>query len=526
MPDQATSIPAQGPPFDGRAGRSLRRLFGKVWTPVLPSLLLLAAMLLVRLHGTVEPDVAWQLWIARRINHGARLYRDIVEVNPPLWFWMAIPIDRLADLLRVRSDALLIVTMGIASMLSVAATSRLLQHVAAARRTLFLLCQAVFLFAVPWLHIGQREQIVLIGAVPYAALLAARRSGRAVSPLIALLIGTGAALGFALKHYFALVPAMLELWLYCSQRRSWRLIRPEVAALVCVAAAYALSVAIFARDFLTITLPLVRLAYGATDAPSFTHLLQPAICIGAVMVALLAAQWRAIGRHAPVAAALSVAAVSFGAAYFLQDKGWIYHAIPFVGCASLALAGLLAEIDDPPRLLRLAAPALLSLPLLTTVQESRLVPFPPPELVQSAAVIPDGDSIAFLSAEPALAWSITLQHDYRYSSRYYSYWMLFAIAKNERAARPDPRLVKLGREVAAQTVVDFRCVPPRWIVVAPPARDRPAGSFDLLGFFERDPAFTQFFSNYRLVRRGTILDMYELAAPMAPLSAPACRGGV
>ncbi len=49
--------------------------------------------------GTVDPDVAWQLWIAHQVNHGGRLYRDMVEVNPPLWFWMALPVDgrRLPD---------------------------------------------------------------------------------------------------------------------------------------------------------------------------------------------------------------------------------------------------------------------------------------------------------------------------------------------------------------------------------------------------------------------------------------------
>jgi hypothetical protein len=31
-------------------------------------------------------DVVWQLWIARQLLQGAEIYRDIWEVNPPLWF--------------------------------------------------------------------------------------------------------------------------------------------------------------------------------------------------------------------------------------------------------------------------------------------------------------------------------------------------------------------------------------------------------------------------------------------------------
>src|SRR6185369_2684308 len=71
-----------------------------------------AIMTVVRLGGTVDSDVAWQLWIARRLHAGAHLYRDIIEVNPPLWFWMALPIDRAADWLHVRIEAVLAVAMG------------------------------------------------------------------------------------------------------------------------------------------------------------------------------------------------------------------------------------------------------------------------------------------------------------------------------------------------------------------------------------------------------------------------------
>lgn len=41
-------------------------------------------------------DIAWQLWIARHLNAGVGLYSWIMEVNPPLWFWMARSIDWLA----------------------------------------------------------------------------------------------------------------------------------------------------------------------------------------------------------------------------------------------------------------------------------------------------------------------------------------------------------------------------------------------------------------------------------------------
>src|SRR6185312_2445827 len=111
--------------------------------------------------------------------------------------------------------------------LAVCATERLIRHIEPRRRAFLLAYGSLAILAVPWLHAGQREQIVLIAAVPYAALVAARREGRAVTLPLAVLLGLGGGLGFGLKHYFLIVPTMLELWLLVGRRGSWRPLRPE-----------------------------------------------------------------------------------------------------------------------------------------------------------------------------------------------------------------------------------------------------------------------------------------------------------
>src|SRR3569833_1085483 len=102
--------------------------------PVPVALAVIALLTALRLFDTVDSDVAWQLWIAGRVHAGARLYTDIIEVNPPLWFWMALPLDRLAALLHVRVDEVLIVTVSGLAALALAATDALLRHVPTPRR--------------------------------------------------------------------------------------------------------------------------------------------------------------------------------------------------------------------------------------------------------------------------------------------------------------------------------------------------------------------------------------------------------
>ena len=78
----------------------------------------------------------------------------------------------------------------------------------------------------------------------------------------------------------------------------------------------------------------------------------------------------------------------------------------------------------------------------------------------------------------------------------------------------------LGRKVVAETIADFRCLPPRRIIIA---RPRPGeGGFDILPFFERDAAFRALLAHYRPIERTTV-EVFELRTSYAALPRPMCR---
>lgn len=489
--------------------------------PLLPAFALLALVTALRAFGTVDSDVAWQLWIAGRIHAGANLYRDIIETNPPLWFWMALPVERIASVLHLRVEAVLAVAISGVTALSLAATNRLISELPPARRQLLLAYAALVLAAMPWAHTGQREQIVLIATLPYAALVAARRQGKSVTPVIAALIGVGAALGFALKHYFLIVPALIELWLLFGLTKAWRPLRPETIAIVVVGCAYAAAIALIEPDFLSNIVPLLRLAYDVFGAPSVRYLFGPLALAGMVALALIAAHTRVLSRS-PLAAALSVTCLGFAAVYFIQGKGWTYHAIPFVGFGSLALGALLAECALPVRWLRLLAPGVMVLPFYVSAQEVMHPELPAPDVLNAVSGLRPGDPVAFVTTESAIPWSVTLQGGYRYASRYNGFWMMRAILRDERLGTGNSRLTALGARIRTETVTDFTCIPPRRIIVWRPPHGQ--DGLDILPYFLRDPAFAALLSHYRL-RSRTSLETYELASPL-PAPFTACRTGV
>lgn len=129
-------------------------------------ILVLTVILLAVMQGPLSPDISGQLWIADRLRHGARLYIDISEINPPLWFWLAIPVDGLAAALGVRAEAVLIVAIGFAALLSLLATNQLLKTYPPELRSALLIFAACILLIMPLRDLGQREQIALMGRFP------------------------------------------------------------------------------------------------------------------------------------------------------------------------------------------------------------------------------------------------------------------------------------------------------------------------------------------------------------------------
>jgi hypothetical protein len=460
---------------------------------------------------TLSPDVAWQIWIAHHLRMGARLYVDILEVNPPLWFWMGVPVDWLAERLGVLPEPLMVIATGFASLSSVAATGRLLVYIPAERRGVLLVYAALILMFMPLSDMGQREQLVAIGALPYIALIARRvqarnSEDREISVFLALAVGTGAALGFALKHYFLLVPLALEGWLLFEQGRAWRPLRPETVGVVMVGLLYAAAMALYSRDYFTTMLPLVDLAYGAMQARDWSAMFQPPQWIWLAILPLALSRPRLLGRAAPFTTALLIASLSFAASWLIQFKGWPYHAIPTSACVALALAALLAERwPSVSAIVRVTAPTILILPLAYAIHLGPYRNVLAPQTRPLLTGLMRGDSVAFVTTQAAYSWPLMNERGFRYPSRYYTFWML------QRGA-PDA----LKSRIAAETARDFRCIPPRRLIF----------DGDMWQVFSRNPDFADLLTHYRPIRKAGNLEVFEMATPLLPLLAAGCRRGV
>jgi hypothetical protein len=457
---------------------------------------LAVALLLVVLTGALlwsaelVNDVAWQLWVARQLAHGVTLYTDIIEVNPPLWFWAAIPIVDLAQLLGVSSYHVLILSILALDVVALLLVRRLCRGLQSGV-LIVLGFPAITLLA--FLDVfGQREHLTLIAIVPYLILVARRAEGIAASRTIAILCGILAAFGIALKPHFLLVPVALEILLVVRTRRS--LFRPENLALAGSLVAYALSVLLFARAYFAASLPMLMI-YQGDHRPIAYLLAQPVATMTCLLLLSLALYRR---PRSSIAQAALIAGLAFLAAYFLQGKGWRYHGVPAMGCFALAIV---AEAERLRRgNLSLAARAGLALAMLTIV--CLAVP-----LVQGMRAKDDasallatsdlhpGDVVAALTGN--VYWPVPEERHFVWPSRSVTYSPLFYAVEASRAKQPNPAMAALIGDIRRGIVHDLACNPPRRIL-----GDRDDNRYLKTGLIEYLSTDADFARLMRAYRRG------------------------
>lgn len=492
----------EAPP--GRSARGIG-IRGSRWPELVAAGVLVAAFFLLR-GIALHHDAVWQLWIGRQLYHGAVLYRDIVELNPPLWFWISTPLAALAEGAAVRPGSVLVLFFVASAGLALVLMRRLLPEAAAKRGTVYAsLFIALFVIALP--NFGQREHFALIAAVPYVLLVARRAAGEAVPLPLAVAVGLFAAAGFGLKHYFLVVPLALEAWQMARRRGDWSPWRPELVALGGALSFYFVSVIVLAPEYLTGIVPMIGLAYGGYDRSLWGMIQQPALAL-----------WPAAGlgfalqRHRPagLAEAALIASLAFLAAYFVQHKGWSYQLVPAVGMLALAAGAELA------RGTRRAFAAFLFVAVIALPAGAALWKGPHSTHYRRAteaalAGLREGEGVMVLSAHAASAWPMVEERRLRWASRHYVLWMLPAIARAERSGIWSPALLRLAAEVRRDTARDLACAAPALILVDTHATSGLMRElrFDMLAFFRRDPAFAAAFGRYRLVQRSVQFAVYS-----------------
>ncbi|GIU67358.1 hypothetical protein [Candidatus Phycosocius spiralis] len=468
---------------------------------------ILAIGLWAMLNLTPTGDIVWRLYVAEQVALGKVIYQDVIEINPPLWFWAALPWHYVGELLHVPAyNVLAIGVIFLAGGALWAFNNLTRDSVDLGQRQVILLSIALSYVLLPLGETGQREHAFLVASLLWTALAAARIEGHRVSTPALLITLAFSAYGFALKHFFVLVPVLIEGFMGLRMGRNYRPIRFETLGLAACAVLYTLALVLFAQDFFTRIVPLVMLAYtnfGPVMQLSPSHRLgfifqKTDFALVAFLVVLVARDRRVLILGLLVTLAAMVLAI------WLQLKGWRYHLLAAQGISVVIVASIGAKFLADKRWL-IAAVAGLGLAILShqaiykPIKRVLLTKGQPvyPTLRTFVMHEPEDSRISVLSISPEHAFYI-LRILYRpIISRHYGMWMLVGLEVPQKDLNAEMlRRQELDR-VRREYIADLTCRPPD-VVIEESGRvfsNRPV-SFNTLTYLREDPLFDSWFEKH------------------------------
>jgi hypothetical protein len=318
------------------------------WTfPIL--VILLAAIL--RCLSFLHDDVSWFITMAEKTLSGETPYVDVIDVNPPAAFLLYMPQVLIAHALTIAPEAIVNVSVFFSVFASLLESGRIVlrSHLINSTASAPIATLALFIFLVLCGDVfAQREHFAVVALLPLLAVYAARVGQRSPDLRACILAGIGGGIALAIKVYFVLpvlLPLLYVVWLRRDKLSNVVavLVAPENLTLALFVAAYSIAVVALFPAYVERTVPMALAIY----VPIRESIGEMAIKTStwAVLTAAVVALGIARGEiRKPILAICALAGAGFAIAYFIQSKGWPYHAYP--AFALLVLTGGIAWIEN------------------------------------------------------------------------------------------------------------------------------------------------------------------------------------
>lgn len=472
-------------------------------------------------HTMLNHDSAWYLIATQRWLHGARLYRDIMEVNPPLAFYLTAPAVWLADHTPISSMHAFFLLVCVLAFVSLAWARRLLcGSTSPRRRNIMTMAAFVGLLIVPAASFGEREHLMVVFSLPYIFASAFKPD---ITRIERTLLAAYAFLGLALKPYFLLLSLSIGLYEAIRTRRLRAALTIEhlVIALGCVG--YLVVIALCYPAYLTLVVPMAHLVYGAFGLSHMHILLVPGFAALLLLGYLLKTAGVVEPRDRQIAGILIVAVGAFVLAYILQFKGWEYQRAPIYSTLCIAVTWVFLILprehwcDDPVRALSrglssmaIGVSTLFPLALGTYRNEAvqRFAAFLPQD--------PGKSSFVAFSSQVSVAFPLANISHARSTSRYPALWLIPGAIAQLKDSQP----LSSSRRFALHQVLDYA----RRTTVDDVLTGRPDvvfvdarllkpyfghASFSYLHFFDQDPRFVKFWRSYYRVGQAGGFEVWQ-----------------
>jgi len=206
-------------------------------------------------------DVGWHLLGAERMLHGAGYLNGVFDDNPPMVFWLFMPIIWVSRYFSISMVTTQIIFVQFITLLGFALSYIFLNqlYVEENRWKLYTMRYAVFalLLFFPTFEFGSREMLLVALSLPYVVLAGVRTRFShpdLFRPILLVLAGLFLSIGIALNPQYSVVVLALELYLWINEKKIM-LWRTETITFAIMFPAYLLAVYVVYPSYYTVIIP-------------------------------------------------------------------------------------------------------------------------------------------------------------------------------------------------------------------------------------------------------------------------------
>jgi hypothetical protein len=460
--------------------------------------------------ATVNHDASWLLYMAQQTLAGSTPYVDQIETNPPLIIWLSMPPALIAQLTGITIGLAFKIYVFMLAGVSITLCAGLIRRLKPEFGRTILMLAAYSATLLSANHFGQREHFLVILSLPYVFMVMARAERIALPIWQIILVSILAAIGFCIKPYFVLVPAVLELYLLAIL--GWKTLRrPEpyimmVAGLTYLAAIFAITPQ-YISHILGYAAAVYNDAFQTTWYKMYTEI-APLIMTIPLGLILMAFTKTRPAQIRPVFAILILTALALMAGYFIQFKGWSNHAYPIraIGAILLILGIRQLFVANISALMARSLMAVFAFIFFAAaVAPVIFANYRYADATSYPVVMkeyPEVKTIFIMSAYLYEGFPLVTETDLIWGSRFNALWLTPGLQLKKAAGETSPFLDEIEAYTHRALAEDFAKYKPELIFVdiTENKKHMEGVTYDYIEDYSQDPQFAAEWAHYQFIR--------------------------
>ncbi len=293
----------------------------------------------------LDVDVAWLLQCLERFLSGGTYTDDFYETNPPLSFLIYLPAYPFFATIGLSAKLSILILFLIYVLFSNAVLFKLLQKIEISASTAIVVCCAT-LTAQTWgtgMYFGLKDHLILSFLTPFILLqYLISTSKEKISRVLSVNATLMGGIALCLKPHYAIIPATLYIHrLITAKSLKKCIISIDTIGLTLCGTAYISFIYIFTPEFISVILPETSTLYSVeTPFPIGIYLKVFVVTVIAALIGfalVIGARNDEQLEIKKVIMAFSTLSALCLLPYIIQNKGFLYHTVPFFGFGVAAL---------------------------------------------------------------------------------------------------------------------------------------------------------------------------------------------